>query len=55
MRDIDFFTKLLSLKRPWKVDGVSLSLEEGVTAVPHRLRLSVPPDSRSIRGADVAV
>jgi transposase len=28
MRDIDFFTKLLSLKRPWKVDGVSLSLEE---------------------------
>jgi transposase len=28
MRDIDFFTKLLSLKRPWKVDRVSLSLEE---------------------------
>jgi hypothetical protein len=25
MRDIDFFTKLLSLKRPWKVDRVSLS------------------------------
>jgi transposase len=28
MRDIDFFTKLLSLKRPWKVDRVSLSPEE---------------------------
>jgi transposase len=28
MRDIDFFTKLLSLKRPWKVDRVSVSPEE---------------------------
>ena len=28
MRDIDFFAKLLSLKRPWKVDRVSLSPEE---------------------------
>jgi transposase len=28
MRDIEFFTKLLSLKRPWKVDRVSLSLDE---------------------------
>jgi hypothetical protein len=28
MRDIDFVTKLLSLKRPWKVERVSLSLEE---------------------------
>jgi transposase len=28
MRDIDFFAKLLSLKKPWKVDRVSLSPEE---------------------------
>jgi transposase len=28
MRDIDFFAKLLSLKRPWKVARVSLSPEE---------------------------
>jgi transposase len=28
MRDIDFVAKLLSLKRPWKVDRVSLSPEE---------------------------
>lgn len=28
MRDIDFFTKLLILKRPWRVDRVSLSPEE---------------------------
>ena len=28
MRDIDFFAKLLSLKRPWKVGRVSLSPEE---------------------------
>jgi transposase len=28
MRDIDFFARLLSLKRPWKVDRVSLSPEE---------------------------
>ena len=28
MRDIDFFAKLLSLKRPWKVDRVSISPEE---------------------------
>jgi transposase len=28
MRDIDFFAKLLSVKRPWKVDRVSLSPEE---------------------------
>jgi transposase len=28
MRDIEFFTKLLSLKRPWNVDRVSLSPEE---------------------------
>jgi transposase len=27
MRDIDFFTKLLSLKKPWKVDRVSISPE----------------------------
>jgi transposase len=28
MRDIDFFAKLLNVKRPWKVDRVSLSPEE---------------------------
>ena len=28
MRDIDFFARLLSLKRPWKVKRVALSLEE---------------------------
>lgn len=28
MRDVDFFTKLLRLKRPWKVDRVSISPEE---------------------------
>ena len=28
MRDIDFFAKLLSLKKPWKVDRVALSSEE---------------------------
>jgi len=32
MRDIDFFTKLLSLKRPWKVDRVSLSLYVSIPA-----------------------
>jgi transposase len=28
MRDIDFFAKLLSLKRPWKVERISISPEE---------------------------
>jgi transposase len=28
VRDIDFFAKLLSLKKPWKVDRVALSSEE---------------------------
>jgi transposase len=28
MRDIDFFSRLLGLKRPWKVDRVSISPEE---------------------------
>jgi transposase len=28
MRNADFFTKLLRLKRPWKVERVSISLEE---------------------------
>src|SRR5712691_9764083 len=28
MRDIDFFSLLLGLKRPWKVDRVSISPEE---------------------------
>jgi transposase len=28
VRDIDFFAKLLSLKRPWKVERVSISPEE---------------------------
>lgn len=28
MRDVDFFREILGLKKPWKVSGVSISLEE---------------------------
>src|ERR1700737_3205465 len=29
MRDIEFFGKLLSLKKPWRVERVSLAAEKG--------------------------
>jgi transposase len=38
VRDIDFFSRLLSLKRPWKVDRVSLSAKELDIWLEHRRR-----------------